>query len=57
MNVVGFDPAITVDAAWRLPSQVKRARAWRTWWMADFVTLHVPLLDATRNLVNASASP
>jgi D-3-phosphoglycerate dehydrogenase len=54
MNVVGFDPAITVDAAWRLPSQVKRAEnvedALR---MADFVTLHVPLIDATRNLINA----
>jgi D-3-phosphoglycerate dehydrogenase len=54
MNVVGFDPGITVDAAWRLPSQVKRAenvedvlRA------ADFVSLHVPLLDGTRNLINA----
>ncbi|MBW8307142.1 MAG: phosphoglycerate dehydrogenase [Thiobacillus sp.] len=54
MNVVGFDPAITVDAAWRLPSQVKRAEnvedALR---MADFVTLHVPLIEATRNLINA----
>jgi D-3-phosphoglycerate dehydrogenase len=54
MNVVGFDPAITVDAAWRLPSQVKRAEnvedALR---MADFITLHVPLVDATRNLINA----
>jgi D-3-phosphoglycerate dehydrogenase len=54
MNVVGFDPAITVDAAWRLPSQVKRAEnvedALR---VADFVTLHVPLVDATRNLINA----
>ncbi len=54
MNVVGFDPAITVDAAWRLPSQVKRAEnvedALR---IADFVTLHVPLVDATRNLINA----
>ena len=54
MNVVGFDPAITVDAAWRLPSQVKRAEnvedALR---LADFVTLHVPLVDATRNLINA----
>jgi D-3-phosphoglycerate dehydrogenase len=54
MNVVGFDPAITVDAAWRLPSQVKRAEnvedALR---LADFVTLHVPLIDATRNLINA----
>lgn len=54
MKVVGYDPAITVDAAWRLPSQVKRAEniedALR---LADFVSLHVPLLDSTRNLINA----
>ena len=54
MNVVGFDPAITVDAAWRLPSQVKRAESVEdALRMADFVTLHVPLIDATRNLINA----
>ncbi|MBC2731681.1 phosphoglycerate dehydrogenase [Thiobacillus sp.] len=54
MNVVGFDPAITVDAAWRLPSQVRRAESVEdVLRMADFVTLHVPLLDATRNLINA----
>jgi D-3-phosphoglycerate dehydrogenase / 2-oxoglutarate reductase len=54
MNVVGFDPAITVDAAWRLPSQVRRAESVEdALRVADFVTLHVPLLDATRNLINA----
>ncbi len=54
MNVVGFDPAITVDAAWRLPSQVKRAESVEeVLRQADFVTLHVPLLDTTRNLINA----
>ncbi|HSJ81883.1 MAG TPA: phosphoglycerate dehydrogenase [Thiobacillus sp.] len=54
MNVVGFDPAITVDAAWRLPSQVKRAENVEdVLRMADFVTLHVPLIDSTRNLINA----
>jgi D-3-phosphoglycerate dehydrogenase len=54
MNVVGFDPAITVDAAWRLPSQVKRAENVEdVLRMADFVSLHVPLVDATRNLINA----
>jgi D-3-phosphoglycerate dehydrogenase len=54
MNVVGFDPAITVDAAWRLPSQVKRAENVEdVLRMADFVTLHVPLVDATRNLINS----
>jgi D-3-phosphoglycerate dehydrogenase len=54
MNVVGFDPAITVDAAWRLPSQVRRAENVEdVLRMADYVSLHVPLLDATRNLINA----
>ncbi|MCD6705590.1 MAG: phosphoglycerate dehydrogenase [Thiobacillus sp.] len=54
MNVIGFDPAITVDAAWRLPSQVKRAENVEdVLRMADFVTLHVPLVDATRNLINS----
>jgi D-3-phosphoglycerate dehydrogenase len=53
MNVVGYDPAITVDAAWRLPSQVKRAESVEdVLRMSDFVSLHVPLLDATRNLIN-----
>jgi len=53
MNVVGFDPAITVDAAWRLPSQVKRAENVEdVLRMADFVTLHVPLVEATKNLIN-----
>ncbi|MEW6120540.1 MAG: phosphoglycerate dehydrogenase [Pseudomonadota bacterium] len=54
MNVVGFDPAITVDAAWRLPSQVRRAESVEeALRVADYVTLHVPLIDATRGLVNA----
>ncbi len=54
MNVVGFDPAITVDAAWRLPSAVRRAESVEDLLrQADFVTLHVPLLDATRHLINA----
>jgi D-3-phosphoglycerate dehydrogenase len=54
MNVVGFDPAITVDAAWRLPSQVRRAESVEdALRVADYVTLHVPLVDATRGLINA----
>ncbi len=55
MRVHGFDPEITVDAAWSLPSQVRRASSVADVLTAsDFVTLHVPLLDATRNLVNAN---
>ena len=54
MNVLGFDPEITVDAAWSLPSQVKRAGSVsEVLRNAHFVTLHVPLMESTRNLVNA----
>jgi D-3-phosphoglycerate dehydrogenase len=54
MNVLGFDPHITVDAAWSLPSQVKKANSVEEVLKAsDFVTLHVPLMDATRNLISA----
>ena len=53
MNVLGFDPDITVDAAWSLPSQVRRAGSVNdVLKQAQFVTLHVPLVDATRHLVN-----
>jgi D-3-phosphoglycerate dehydrogenase len=54
MHVLGFDPEITVDAAWSLPSQVKKAHSIEeVLKAAEFVTLHVPLLPATRNLINA----
>ena len=53
MNVLGYDPEITVDAAWSLPAQVKKAASvadvLKT---ANFVSLHVPLVEATRDLVN-----
>jgi D-3-phosphoglycerate dehydrogenase / 2-oxoglutarate reductase len=53
MKVTGYDPEITVDAAWRLPSTVRRAHSIEELLKeADFVTLHVPLLDATRHLIN-----
>ncbi len=54
MDVYGFDPHITVDAAWSLPAQVKKAASVaEVLKHADFVSLHVPLIDATRDLVNA----
>jgi len=53
MNVLGYDPEITVDAAWSLPSQVRRAASVNeVLRSAQFVTLHVPLVEATRHLVN-----
>jgi D-3-phosphoglycerate dehydrogenase len=54
MQVLGYDPEITVDAAWSLPAQVRRAASVAEVLRgSDFVTLHVPLVAATRNLVNA----
>jgi D-3-phosphoglycerate dehydrogenase len=54
MNVVGYDPVITVGNAWKLSSEVKQAgtvdEAFRA---ADFVTFHVPLIEPTRNMLNA----
>ena len=53
MQVVGYDPEITVDAAWSLPTQVRKAQSVEDLLkQSDFVTLHVPLLDATRGLIN-----
>lgn len=53
MKVIGFDPEITVEAAWSLSSQVKKAHSIEDLLKhSDFVTLHVPLLDATRNLID-----
>ncbi|WBY00938.1 phosphoglycerate dehydrogenase [Ramlibacter tataouinensis] len=58
MNVVGFDPEITVDAAWSLPSQVRRAASVAEVLRSSrFVSLHVPLVEATRHLVNADNLP
>ena len=53
MKVTGFDPEITVDAAWRLPATVRRANSIEELLKAaDFVTLHLPLLPATRNMID-----
>ncbi len=53
MEVLGYDPAISVDAAWRLPSEVQRMENLPSLFArADFVTLHVPLLPETEGLVN-----
>jgi len=54
MNVIGYDPDITVDAAWRLPAQVKKAASVEELIKhADFISLHTPLVPATKDLINA----
>ncbi len=56
MNVVGYDPAISVEAAWRLSSNVEKMDNLQSLLgRADFITLHVPALDVTRHLINAEA--
>ncbi len=54
MKVVGCDPYISVDSAWALSSQVKHAATNdEVFACADYVTIHVPLNDNTRHMVNA----
>ena len=53
MNVVGYDPALSVEAAWRLPSQVSRADNLQSLLSrSDFISLHVPAIEATKHLIN-----
>jgi len=53
MHVIGYDPALSVEAAWRLSSQVERAEALSSLFAkSDFITLHLPVLDVTRDLIN-----
>ena len=54
MNVLGYDPHITVEAAWGLPSQVRRATSVdEVLKSSHFVTLHVPLVEKTKHMINA----
>ncbi len=56
MRVIGFDPTITVRSAWKLSSAVEEMGSVEELIkQADFVTFHVPLIDATKNLLNAQS--
>ena len=56
MQVLGYDPVLSVDAAWRLSNAVQRMENLPTLLArADYVSLHVPAMDATRHLINAEA--
>lgn len=53
MDVIGYDPALSVEAAWRLSSSVQRMESLPgVFAKADYVSLHLPVLDATRGLIN-----
>ena len=54
MKIVGFDPHISIDSAWRLPREVEKAETLEDLLKkSDYVSLHVPLVEATKNLINA----
>ncbi len=56
MNVVGFDPALSVEAAWRLPSQVERMENLQSLLSrADYITIHVPAIEPTRHMINSES--
>jgi len=56
MDVIGYDPEITVESAWSLPSVVRKANSLgEVLRYADFLTLHVPLVDATRGMIDAGS--
>jgi D-3-phosphoglycerate dehydrogenase len=53
MDVIGYDPALSVDAAWRLPREVRKIDNLTSLFAkADYITLHLPVLDSTRGLIN-----
>lgn len=56
MNVIGYDPKLSVEAAWRLSSSVTRADNLNSLLArSDFITLHVPVVEATLGLINEDA--
>lgn len=55
MKVVGYDPAISIEAAWRLSGEIKKMDTIEALFASsDFITLHLPVLDSTRGLVNGA---
>jgi len=55
MKLVGYDPYISIEGAWRLPAEVEKAETMEALLrQSDFVSLHVPLVEGTKNLINKS---
>ena len=55
MRLVGYDPYISIEGAWMLPREVEKAETMEALLkQSDYVSLHVPLVEATKNLINTS---
>ena len=53
MEVIGFDPALSVEAAWKLPSQVKPATTLEELFrVSDYISIHIPALPTTEKIIN-----
>ena len=53
MNVVGYDPALSVEAAWKLPSEVVPCASMEDLFgISDFISIHIPALDSTIGIIN-----
>lgn len=53
LNVLGYDPSISVESAWRLPNSVERIENLPTLLgKSDFITLHIPMLESTKYMIN-----
>ena len=56
MEVYGYDPYISVDAAWNLSKNVRHSKELKEIYAnCDYITIHVPLMDATRGMIDAEA--
>ena len=56
MEVYGYDPYLSVDAAWNLSRSVKHCKNVEDIYAAcDFITIHVPALDSTKGMINAES--
>lgn len=56
MEVYGYDPYISIDAAWNLSRTIKHSKSLdEIYTQCDYITIHVPLLDSTKKMINKEA--